>query len=107
MDLTHNAREWRRYSTGGQEGMERATLADAFDIRVQNTGTLDVSPQKFQGCLIALVRRCDSCCGADSMWRGTVIVLRLSRLGTVDFTIKTRIPPRGLNDVNLIKRKAS
>jgi len=48
MDLTHNAREWRRYSTGGQEGMERATLADAFDIRVQNTGTLDVSPQKFQ-----------------------------------------------------------
>jgi hypothetical protein len=88
--------------------MERATLADAFDIRVQNNGTLDVSPAKVPtGCLVALVRRCDSCCGGHSMWRSTVIVLRLPRLGTVDFTIKTRIPLRGLTDVNLIKRKVS
>ena len=33
--------------------------------------------------------------------------LRLVRSGTVGLTIKVRIPPCGVNDVNLVKRKGS
>ena len=36
-----------------------------------------------------------------------LIALRLIRSGTVGFTIKLRVPPRGLNDVNLMERKIS
>jgi hypothetical protein len=36
-----------------------------------------------------------------------LIALRLIRSGSVGFTIKVRVPPRGLNDVNLMERKIS
>jgi len=36
-----------------------------------------------------------------------LIALRLIHSGSVGFTIKVRVPPRGLNDVNLMERKIS
>jgi hypothetical protein len=52
----------------------------------------------------ALVRLATS----GNQYRATqLIALRLIHSGSVGFIIKVRVPPRGLNDVNLMEREIS
>ncbi len=81
--------------------------AGAFDTQVRASPTLDVP--------LLTVKRVDGLCGAAGALLSAktrhcatqLIALRLIRSGSVGFTIKVRVPPRGLNDVNLMERKRS
>jgi hypothetical protein len=83
-------------------------LAGASDIRVQASPTLDIpllTLKQVYGLCNALL---GGLLSAKTPHRATqLIALRLIRSGSVGFTIKVRVPPRGLNDVNLMERKIS
>ena len=58
--------------------------------------------------MVCAARAGEACYQRKPGHRATqLIALRLIHSGSVGFTIKVRVPPRGLNDVNLMERKIS
>jgi hypothetical protein len=81
---------------------------DACDTQAQALPTLDIP--------LITVRSVDG--GAQALQERVIcdnpVLHRAGKLhygqipsGAISFTIERRVPPRGLNDVNLMKRKAS
>jgi hypothetical protein len=81
--------------------------ADAFDTRVQVLPTLDISPCKLRRVAGLRGRRIDISCQRTFGNRDAQESLGMAASRAIGFTIEPRIPPRGFNDVNLMKRQAS
>jgi hypothetical protein len=99
-DPIDNAREWHMCGTGPPECRERQTRAGAFGTQVQARLTLEF-PHTASRLFMLVCMRAVNLSGS----RGAQALRAVIRSGTVRLTIKVPIPPRGLNDVNLVKRK--